>query len=214
MVATSRWIPALGSCALLAAASVLSGCATPVETRPGRTATEQLLVSHAAERAAKQLSLPIPAGAKVFLDTANFKGEGADYAQSAIREGLVSRGGRIWPTREGADIIVEIRMGALSIDQISRVLGIPSLQVPISPQWTVVTIPELSLYSRNDRTGVAEFSAFAYEARTGKPIAVEVRAAGTTTMRSHKLMMILPWGQQEVRPGDRTLDSEPWWKLW
>ena len=214
MVAASRWIPTLSSCAVLAAAASVTGCATPVETRPGRTATEQLLVSHAAERAAKQLSIPIPAGSKVFLDTANFKGEGADYAQSAIREGLVSRGGRLWPTREGSDIIVEIRMGALSIDQISRVLGIPSLQVPISPQWTVVTIPELSLYSRNDRTGVAEFSAFAYETRTGKPIAVEVRAAGTTTMRSHKLMMILPWGQQEVRPGDRTLDSEPWWKLW
>jgi hypothetical protein len=214
MVGALRSMPALGGCVLLAASAFLTGCATPVETRPGRTATEQLLVAHAAERAAKQLSIPIPAGSKVFLDTANFKGEGADYAQSAIREGLVSRGGRLWPTREGADIIVEIRMGALSIDQISRVLGIPSLQVPISPQWTVVTIPELSLYSRNDRSGVAEFSAFAYEAKTGKPIAVEVRAAGTTTMRSHKLMMILPWGQQEVRPGDRTLDSEPWWKLW
>ena len=214
MVGALRSMTALGGCVLLAASAFLTGCATPVETRPGRTATEQLLVAHAAERAAKQLSIPIPAGSKVFLDTANFKGEGADYAQSAIREGLVSRGGRLWPTREGADIIVEIRMGALSIDQISRVLGIPSLQVPISPQWTVVTIPELSLYSRNDRSGVAEFSAFAYEAKTGKPIAVEVRAAGTTTMRSHKLMMILPWGQQEVRPGDRTLDSEPWWKLW
>lgn len=213
MVATSRWFPALSGLAL-ASGFLLSGCATPVETRPSRTATEQLLVSHAAERAAKQLNLPIPAGSTVFLDTAAFRGEGADYAQSAIREGLVSRGAKLSPTREGADIIVEIRMGALSIDQISRVLGVPSLQVPISPQWTVVTIPELSLYSRNDRSGVAEFSAFAYERRTGKPIAVEVRVAGTTTMRSHKLLMIMPWGQQEVRPGDRTLDSEPWWKLW
>lgn len=214
MVATSRWFSALSGCVLLAGASLLSACATPVETRPGRTATEQLLVAHAAERAAKQLALPIPEGKKVFLDTAAFRGEGADYAQSAIREGLVSRGARLWPSREGADIVVEIRLGALSIDQISRVLGIPSLQVPISPQWTVITIPELSLYSRNDRSGVAEFSAFAYDARTGAPLAVEVRAAGATTMRSHKLMMILPWGQQEVRPGDATLDSEPWWKLW
>ncbi|HEY9234733.1 MULTISPECIES: DUF6655 family protein [Phenylobacterium] len=212
MVAIFRWSSALSG--LLAGAFLLSGCATPVETRPGRTATEQLLVSHAAERAAKQLTLPIPAGASVFLDTANFRGEGADYAQSAIREGLVSRGARLSPTREGADIIVEIRMGVLSIDQISRVLGIPSIQVPISPQWTVVTIPELSIYSRNDRSGVAEFSAFAYERKSGKPIAVEVRASGTTTMRSHKLMMVLPWGQQEVRPGDSALDSEPWWKLW
>lgn len=208
MTVTWRWVPTLLACALV------SACATAVETRPGRTATEQLLVSHAAERAAKQLALPIPAGAAVFLDTVNFTGEGADYAKSAIREGLLLRGATLALSREKADIIVEIRMGALSIDQISRVLGIPSLQVPISPQFTVVTIPELSIYSRNDRTGVAEFSAFAYDARTGRPIAVEVRAAGTTTMRSHKLLMILPWGEQEVRPGDASLDSEPWWKLW
>lgn len=208
MTATWRWAPTLLACALVC------GCATPVETRPGRTATEQLLVSHAAERAAKQLALPIPAGAAVFLDTVNFIGEGADYAQSAVREGLLSRGATLALSREKADIIVEIRMGALSIDQISRVLGVPSLQLPISSTFTVVTIPELSIYSRKDRTGVAEFSAFAYDARTGRPIAVEVRAAGTTTMRSHKLLMILPWGEQEVRPGDASLDSEPWWKLW
>jgi hypothetical protein len=174
-----------------------------------------LLVSHAAEKAAKQLSIPIPPGSAVFLDAVNFTGEGADYAKSAIREGLLARGARLVREREDADVIVEIRLGALSIDQISRVLGVPSLQVPISPQFTVITIPELSVYSRNDRTGVAEFSAFAYEARSGRPIAVETRVAGTTTMRSHKLLMVLPWGQQEVRPGDRALESSgPWWKLW
>lgn len=209
MTAIPRWA------AIACVGAMLCGCATAVETRPGRTATEQLLVSHAAEKAAKQLSIPIPPGSAVFLDAVNFTGEGADYAKSAIREGLLARGARLVREREDADVIVEIRLGALSIDQISRVLGVPSLQVPISPQFTVITIPELSVYSRNDRTGVAEFSAFAYEARSGRPIAVETRVAGTTTMRSHKLLMVLPWGQQEVRPGDRALESSgPWWKLW
>jgi hypothetical protein len=201
--------------ALLAALCAgLAGCATAVETRPFRTATEQLLVTHAAEKAAAKFAVTVPDGAKVFLDTVNFQGEGADYAASAIREAIVRRGAVLAEDRARADVIIEVRLGALSIDQMQRVLGIPALTLPTAPNLTTVTIPELSIYSRRDRTGVAEFSAFAYDARTGRPISVAGRVAGTTRIRSHTLLMILPWGQQEIRPGDPALRTAPWWKPW
>ena len=202
------------SYAAVLAALALSACATANETSPARTATEQLLVAHAAERAASQFALALPKGGKVFLDTSNFRGEGSEYAASAIREAILARGNPLIQTREGSDVVVEIRLGALSIDNMQRIIGIPRLTLPITSTFTVVTIPELSAYSRRDRTGVAEFSAFAYDTRTGQPIALGARVAGTAKIRSHTLLMVLPWGQQEVRPGDPAVESDDWWKVW
>ena len=201
-------------CAVTISGLVLVACASANETSPARTATEQLLVAHAAERAASQFSLALPAEARVFLDTSNFRGEGAEYAASAVREALVARGNRLSATQADSDIVVEIRLGALSIDKMQRVVGIPRLTLPISSNLTNATIPELSAYSRRDRTGVAEFSAFAYDTATGRPIALGARMAGTAKIRSHTLFMVLSWGQQEVRPGDAALASDQWWKVW
>ena len=203
------------SALLLAAGLWLGGCATAVETRPYRTATEQLLVSHAAEKAAASFVMAIKQGTPVFLDTINFRGEGAEYAASAIRQALLSQGAILARDRSEAEVVVEVRLGALSVDQMQRVLGVPSLTLPNAANYSTFTIPELSIYSRTDRTGVAEFSAFAYNAKTGAPIAVVGRMAGKTQIRSHKLFMVMSWGQQEVRPGDPHLNTGgAWWKPW
>ena len=204
----------VGYCAVAICGSILAACASANETAPARTATEQLLVAHAAERAASEFSLALPADARVFLDTSNFRGEGSEYAASAVREALVSRGNRLSPTKADSDIVVEIRLGALSIDKMQRVVGIPRLTLPISSNLTNATIPELSDYSRRDRTGVAEFSAIAYDTHSGRPIALGARMAGTAKIRSHTLFMVFSWGQQEVRPGDASVASDQWWKVW
>lgn len=193
---------------------VLGSCATATETHPTRTASEQLLVSRAAERAASQFALALPAGARVFLDTSSFRGEGADYAASAVREALLSRGNPIATSRSAAEVVVEIRLGALSIDKTQRVIGIPRLTLPISPSFSTITVPELSAYSRKDRTGVAEFSAFAYDAVSGEPIALGARVAGVSRIRSHTMFMVFSWGAQEVRPDDATNAPRRGWRVW
>ena len=199
--------------AVLASAAVLANCATSQETNPSRTATEQLLISHAAERAAQQFTLTLPQGARVYFDTTYFQGEGSDYAISALRETVLKQGRTLAPTREQSDVIVELRLGALSLDRMNRVLGIPRLTVPVSSALNTATIPELSLYSRRDSQGVAEFSAFAYDTKTGAPVAVGGQFAGGTRIRSHTLFMIFSWGQRQVSPGDPHLDPEPWWNV-
>lgn len=199
---------------LFALALVITGCATATETHPTRTATEQLLVSRAAERAAGQFALALPAGARVFLDTSSFRGEGADYAASAVREALLARGNPIATNRSVADVVVEIRLGALSIDKTQRVIGIPRLTLPISPNFSTITVPELSAYSRKERTGVAEFSAFAYDAATGEPIALGARVSGVSRIRSHTMFMVFSWGAQEVRPTDGDSRPRRGWHIW
>jgi len=55
--------------AVLLCVALLAGCTTSRATAPLRTASEQLLLSAAADRAAAQLSLGIPKGTRIFVDT-------------------------------------------------------------------------------------------------------------------------------------------------
>ena len=188
---------------LLAAGLALSACASTTETNPGRTATEQLLLARAADRAVEGLSLPLPAGAAVYVDESYFPGEGARYAISAIRAALSDAGFRLAPNKDAADAVFEIRAGALSLEQMRRVFGIPEMRVPINETFNVVSLPELSIYSHRDRVGVAEFSGFLYEARTGAPLGAVLPIIGSYRIRSHKAMMMVTWGQQQAQPGQR-----------
>lgn len=182
---------------------LLAACASTTETYPGRTATEQLLVARAADDAVEGLTLPVPKTARVFVDDGYFRAENAPYAVSAIRESLSKGGHALARTREEADVIFEIRAGALAMEQMRRVFGIPDMRIPINDNFNVVSLPELSVYSRRDRVGVAEFSGFLYDARTGAPLGVVDPMTGQFRIRSHKLFMIFAWGQQRLDPGER-----------
>ena len=181
----------------------LAACASTSETYPSRTATEQLLVARAADRAVEGLTLPIPGGSRVYVDDAYFRAESAPYAISAIRSALSEAGYALAPSKNDADAVLEVRAGTLSLEQMRRVFGVPEMRVPINDSFNVVSIPELSVYSRRDRVGVAEFSGFLYEPKTGAPLGAVAPMTGEFRIRSHKLLMIVAWGQQSVAPGER-----------
>lgn len=181
----------------------LAACASTSETYPSRSATEQLLIARAADRAVEGLTLPIPSGSRVFVDDTYFRAESGPYAVSAIRNALSDAGYALAPSKAEADAVFELRIGALSLEQMRRVFGLPDMRVPINEAFNVVSIPELSVYSRRDRVGVAEFSGFLYEPKTGAPLGAVLPMTGQFRIRSHKLFMILTFGQQSVDPGER-----------
>lgn len=195
---------------ILVAALMVSACASTTETNTGRTATEQLLLARAADRAAEGLILPIPQGSRVFIDDVYFRVDNGAYAVSAIRSALSDAGYRLSTDRNQADAIFEIRAGALSLEQMRRVVGLPEMRVPINENLNVVSLPELSVYSRRDRIGVAEFSGFLYDARTGAPLGAVSPMIGRYRIRSHKALMMVSWGQQSANPGERDPGSS--WK--
>lgn len=204
-----------GIMARLLAVIVLTGlvgaCASTTETNPSRTATEQLLVARAADRAVEGLTLPVAPGTTIFVDETYFRAESSPYAVSAIREALSDGGYHLARNRDQAEVIFEIRAGALSLEQMRRLLGIPAMSVPVS-DYRVVSFPELSIYSRRDRTGVAEFSGFIYRAEDGAPIAAVAPMIGQYTIRSHRLLMMMTWGQQYAEPGERDPGAS-WWEF-
>ena len=196
--------------AALVAPLALSACASTTESNTGRTATEQLLLARAADRAAEGLILPIAQGSRIYVDDVYFRVDSGAYAVSAIRSALSDAGYRLSTDRNQADAIFEIRAGALSLEQMRRVVGLPEMRVPINENLNVVSLPELSVYSRRDRIGVAEFSGFLYDARTGAPLGAVSPMIGRYRIRSHKALMIVGWGQQSANPGERDPGSS--WK--
>ncbi|RYF13084.1 MAG: hypothetical protein EOO77_16225 [Oxalobacteraceae bacterium] len=173
----------------LLAILLLTGCTTTRVTLPQRSATEQLLISEAAEAAAVAIHLNL-GSRKAFLDTTNFEGVDARYAMSAIRESLLRQGNAIVDNRDLADTIIEVRAGALSIDSATKVLGIPSVDVPR------FFIPGLNIVSRTRNTGVARFSLFAYDRATGKLVALVAPVTGYSRRDTKSFGSVIAWSAQ------------------
>jgi hypothetical protein len=149
--------------AALAALTLLlaNGCTTMRQTDPARTATEQLLLSTAADRAVEDVALSQFANKKIFLDTAYFDSYDAKYAIGAIRDALSRAGALLMPDSKASEITIEARSGALSTDDRTYLLGLPPLGIPI-PLAGTVTTPEVALYKSSKQYSTAKFVLLAY----------------------------------------------------
>jgi len=124
--------------ALLAAAALaLYGCSNGRLTEPPESATEQLLISTAVDHAVAALDVRLPPGTKAFVDPAYVDLAPADhvrypkYLLGGLRDQLLRGGVRLVEKREAADVVVEPRSGAQSIDHDSFLIGMPSFAAPI-----------------------------------------------------------------------------------
>lgn len=186
---------------LLLAALVLTGCVSERTTNPSRTATEQLLISSAADRAAARLKLNLPRGTRLYIDASDFggtdsKGPLADarYAVATITDDFLRQGYAVVPTRKAADVVVALRSGALSVNDRKTLVGIPSLNVPV-PLTGVVTTPEIALFNEDVSRGIAKFAATGYDARDGLLRASTGPKIGTAT-HIHKVFLFFFGGTQ------------------
>jgi hypothetical protein len=183
-----------------AAALVLCSCTTARTSAPVRTATEQLLISTAADRAAAQLSLGIPKGTKVFVDTRYFQGYDDGYAVSAIRSQLLKSGLELVDERKDAQAVIQVAAGALSTDQKSLLIGIPQLTVPYIPMGNSVTVPEIALFKQAEEEGVAKFVATGYDAKTGKLLATTDPHYGFSHNINHTVLLFFSWSTGDLIP--------------
>lgn len=151
-----------------------TGCGTTRSTDTGRSATEQLLVSDAIDRAVDSISFHVLAGQTVFVDSAALASTiDKDYLVGSVRQQLLASGCILKNTREEADFIVEIRAGAVGTDRNDLLFGIPAFQVPqILPVAGTVpaAIPEIPFAKKSQQRGVAKIAVFAYSRDTGQPI--------------------------------------------
>jgi len=179
-------------------ALALGACSTEKQSSPPRTATEQLLISTAADRAVDKLNLSIPAGTKVFVDASNFEGTDSKYAIATVRDHLLRQGVALVPKREAAQAVVELRAGALSIDEKETLVGIKSFDVPIPLTSSPLKLPEVALYKETERKGIAKIAATAYATADGKLIDSSDPAFGYSHKRKYNILLFFSWRSNDL----------------
>lgn len=151
--------------------SAWAGCGTTRWSDSGRTATEQLLISGAIDRAVSSLDFRALAGKKVYFEITYLKGTiDADYVASSLRQHALASGCIVKTKAEEADYIAEVRAGTVGTDRHDVLFGIPATSIPTSATGSTAIIPEVPLVKKTDQRGVAKLAIFAYNRQTGRPI--------------------------------------------
>lgn len=160
---------ACGALALVAAA----GCGTTKWSDSPRTATEQLLISDAVDRAVSEIDFGVLAGHDVYLQTKYFDGAVDDkYVIGTLRQHMLASGCIIKDKLEDAQYVVELRAGAIGTNRNDLLFGVPQTSLPTGGMFPVAptSIPEIPLMKRTNQQAVAKIAVFAYERLSGQPV--------------------------------------------
>jgi hypothetical protein len=176
-------------------------CSSERETQPARTASEQLMISSAVDHALDRLHVDIPRGTRIWVNADNFEGYDQKYAVGAIRDHLLRQGALLVADKGQADTIVEIRSGALSTDENSMLIGIPSMALPV-PFVGATSTPELSLLKRSNEKGVAKIGVTAYDAKTGAmaPYSPAQPTYGFSDRTRWVVFSLIDWSNSDTLP--------------
>jgi hypothetical protein len=197
---------------LFLVAFLLAGCVTNNNTNPPRSATEQLLLSTAADRALQSADLAAFAGKKVFLDTAYFDSYDSKYVIGTIRDALNRAGAFLEDNVTNSDIIVEARSGALSIDNSDLLFGIPNMAVPI-PLAGSLAIPELAFYKSGKQFSTAKIALLAFAKESG----AHVYSSGPLDGRSydkHFKLLFISWIRTDIPEKQKTEKKAEQYQSW
>lgn len=178
-------------------AAVASGCVATRQSEPKRTAVEQLLISTAVDQSLAGIDLSTLNGKAVYVDEKYFESEDKPYALGAIRELVSAAGGRLQDKPEDAEIILEPRAGALSIDSGSSLVGFPEMPVPI-PLSGTVTSPEVPFYKSERQFGVAKIALFAYDNKTRQHVLSTGAAPGYSKHHYYKFFGFIRWTSTSI----------------
>lgn len=159
--------------ALFALLCLATGCGTTKWSDTPRTATEQLLISDAIDRAISQIDFAPIKGERVYLDTQYLNTTiDKDYLISTLRQHMLASQLTLCPKKEDSDYVVEVRSGAVGTSRHDLLYGVPATNLPsISPvPGAPNQIPEIPFAKRTDQMGVAKLAVFAYDNETGERV--------------------------------------------
>ncbi|HWP39970.1 MAG TPA: DUF6655 family protein [Tepidisphaeraceae bacterium] len=185
------------------------GCATIRVTDPPRSATEQFLISVAANRAIEQLSANALRDRKVYIDTtylySGVPSNDQSYLLGELRAKLLSNGVRLVPNRTDAQIVLELRSGGMGIDRYEYLLGIPALYLGAATTDTGVPLatPELAVIKSTKQRGFASVAFIAYWNDTGELISSSGPFVGRTLREDFWFFGLGPRTVGNIPPAER-----------
>lgn len=149
--------------AALSVAAIVSGCTSTKTTNTARTAREQLLLSNAVDTSLGKVDLSSFAGQKVFIEEKYLDCVDKGYLLGSIRHRAMVSGATLVTKADDADIVLELRAGALGTDSADAFLGTPEIALP-----GMLTVPEVRLVSRMRQSATAKIGLVAYDAKTNQ----------------------------------------------
>ena len=161
-------------------AGLASGCVNKQRmTQPAQSVGEQLLLSTAIGRALSELDMEAIGrlkGFKVYLSTTYLKALDQEYLIGSLRDLLFSSGALVVDDPVQAQMIVEVRSGANSLDSATVTAGIAEDQALPNPvTGAPVALPELALFKKENNVSVTTVALVAYHTNTR----VHVFSSGT-----------------------------------
>lgn len=157
---------------------VIAGCATIRTTDPPRTATEEFLLSEAANRAIDQLAAGSLRDRRVYVEmryltAATQPSDDFSFLVGDLRAKLLLNGVRLVNEPDKAQIILEVRSGGLGIDRRDSLLGIPSFVINSGGSGVSsvpFATPEVALVKTQRQRAFASVAFAAYWNDTGELI--------------------------------------------
>lgn len=151
----------------------LAGCGTTRWSDTSRTATEQMLISDAVDRAISQIDFSALSGHDVFLENkyiATYVDE--KYIISTLRQHMLASGCVIKDKAEDASYVVEVRTGAVGTNRHDLLFGVPQTSLPVGGMFPLAptSVPEIPLMKRTGQQGVCKIAVFAYDRLSGNPV--------------------------------------------
>ena len=206
--------------------SGLVGCATIRTTDPPRTADEQFLQSKAISEAIAKLSYSNLRNEEVYLDTSLLlegdlsvqreQGQLANlnlvpeyerlYLVAELRNRMLLEGIALKPTPDEANVIVEVRSGAIGINRNDFLLGFPGVNAQIgtvdvtSEVEAPVIVPELAIVKRLRQRGFASVAIVAYYKNSGELLDSSGPAVGRTERTDYWFFGIGPQTSGDIPP--------------
>jgi len=191
--------------------AALAGCGTTRWSDTSRTATEQLLISDAIDRAVSRIDLRPLAGQSVYLDRAPLKDTvDENYTVSVLRQHIMASGCILKDKAEEADYIVEARAGTVGTSRRDLLYGIPSTDLSqMGPVPGVPNrIPEIPIAKKTDQHGVAKIALFAYHRETGMPLWQSGNSRVASTAKDTWVLGIGPFEQGTIHSSTRFAGDE------
>ena len=137
-------------------------------TEPIRSVGEQLLFSTAIDRALSELDLEAIGrlkGFKVYLSTVYLQTLDQEYLVGSLRDLLLSSGVLVVDDIAQAEMIVEVRSGANSLDSATVTAGIAEDQALPNPvTGAPVALPELAFFKKQNNVSLTKVALVAYHA--------------------------------------------------
>jgi hypothetical protein len=151
-------------------AAAAAGCGTTKWSDSARTATEQLLISTAVDKAIDNIDFKPLSQKLVYLDPQYLDCVDNKYVVSTLRQHMLSEGCVLMPEAGEADYVVEVRSGAVGTDHHDVLVGVPAITVPAGGMVGIPSIPEIPFAKTTAQKGVAKIACFAYNRETGQGI--------------------------------------------